>query len=247
LKLLHRERPPGFLVMGAQRASHIMLNRISLSSLLLLLLFALWSGNIMAATFKCGTEIVRPGMTTMDVVLRCGPPSFKELKRVITEGTYGRRFPYGPPDGRGGYSEVTETVETWYYNCGAHRFIKILTFRGGLLDRIRVGRYGSGESDCIGAERRREREEARARAAEATDSALSKKTEYGRISLFGRPYFAEVYLDGKYVCDLPCTVENVEPGLHELRVTRSEYDDWEKRVTIEPGETLFLEVYLDSP
>ena len=101
----------------------------------------------MAATFKCGTEIVRPGMTTMDVLLRCGPPSFKELKRVITEGTYGRRSPYGPPRGRGGYSEVTETVETWHYNCGAHRFIKILTFRGGLLDRVRVGRYGSGEGE----------------------------------------------------------------------------------------------------
>jgi hypothetical protein len=224
-----------------------MLNRISLSSLLTLLLLAFWSGNLMAATFKCGTEIVRPGMTTMQVLLRCGPPSFKELKRVITEGTYGRRFPHGFPQGKGGYSEVTETVETWYYNCGAHRFVKILTFRAGLLRRVRVGRYGSGESDCIGAERRRVREEARARAGEAADYTLSKKSEYGRISVFGRPHFAEVYLDGKYVGDLPCTVENVEPGLHELRVTRSEYEDWEKRVTIDPGETLFLEVYLGSP
>ena len=201
----------------------------------------------MAATFKCGTEIVRPGMTTMQVLLRCGPPSFKELKRVITEGTYGGRFPHGFPQRKGGYSEVTETVETWYYNCGAHRFVKILTFRAGLLRRVRVGRYGSGESDCIGVERRREREEARARAGEVADYTLSKKSEYGRISVFGRPYFAEVYLDGKYVGDLPCTVENVEPGLHELRVTRSEYEDWEKRVTIELGETLFLEVYLGSP
>jgi len=221
--------------------------RITLLSLATLILLAFSSSHPKAATFKCGTEIVRPGMTTMQVLLRCGPPSFKELKRVITEGSYGRRFPHGFPEGKGGYSEVTETVETWYFNCGAHRFVKILTFRAGLLRRVRVGRYGSGESDCIGAERRREREEARARAGEVEDYALSKKSEYGRISVFGRPHFAEVYLDGKYVGDLPCTVENVEPGLHELRVTRSEYEDWEKRVTIDPGETLFLEVYLGSP
>ena len=224
-----------------------MVKRIGILGLVTLSLLAFWNGNLNAVPFKCGTEIVRPGMTTMQVLLRCGPPSFKELKRVITEGTYGRRFPHGFPQGKGGYSEVTETVETWYYNCGTHRFVKILTFRAGLLRRVRVGRYGSGESDCIGAERRREREEARARAGEAADYTLSKKSEYGRISVFGRPHFAEVYLDGKYVGDLPCTVENVEPGLHELRVTRSEYEDWEKRVTIDPGETLFLEVYLGSP
>jgi hypothetical protein len=199
-----------------------------------------------SATFKCGPEIVYSGMTTMDVLVRCGPPSFKEMKRVITEGSYGGRFPNGFPHGRGGYSEVTETVDTWYYNCGAHKFIRILTFRGGRLKRIHVGRYGSGVSDCIGADRRRVREEARARAGEATDSALPKKSEYGRISVFGRPHFAEVFLDGKYVGDLPCTVENVDPGLHELRVTRSEYEDWVKRVTIEQGETLFLEIYLVS-
>lgn len=222
-----------------------MLQRISLSILLTLLLLALWSGHLKASSFKCGTEIVRPGMTTMQVLLRCGPPSFKELKKVITEGTYGRRFPHGFSQEKEAYSEVTETVETWYYNCGAHRFVKILTFRAGLLRRVRVGRYGSGESDCIGAERRREREEARARAGES-DHTLSKKPAYGRISVFGRPHFAEVYLDGNYVGDLPCTVENVDPGPHELRVTRSEYEDWEKRVTVEPGETLYLEVYLGS-
>ena len=221
--------------------------RITLLNLATLILLAFWSGPLKAATFKCGTEIVRPGMTTMQVLLRCGPPSFKELKRVITEGIYGRHFPHGFPEGKGGYSEVTETVETWYFNCGAHRFVKILTFRAGLLRHVRVGRYGSGESDCVGAERRREREEARARAEEVEDYTLTKKSEYGRISVFGRPHFAEVYLDGKYVGDLPCTVENVEPGLHELRVTRSEYEDWEKRVTIDPGETLFLEVYLGPP
>lgn len=224
-----------------------MVKTISISSLLILVLIAFWNGDLLAGTFKCGTEIVRPGMTTMDVLLRCGPPSFKELKRVITEGSYGGRVPHGFPHGSGGYSEVTETVETWYYNCGAHRFVKILTFRGGLLNRVHVGRYGSGESDCIGAERRREREEARARTEKLTDSGLPEKAEYGRISVFGRPYFAEVYLDGNYVGDLPCTVENVAPGLHELRVTRSDYEDWAKRVAIEPGETLFLEVYLGSP
>jgi hypothetical protein len=225
-----------------------MVKRIPILGLVTLMSLALWSDPLKAATFKCGTEIVRTGMTTMQVLLRCGPPSYKELKRVVTEGSYARQFPHELPHTKGGgYSEVTETVETWYFNCGAHRFVKILTFRAGLLTRVRVGRYGSGESDCIGAERRKEREEARARAEEVRDYTLTKKSDYGRISVFGRPHFAEVYLDGKYVGDLPCSVENVEPGLHDLKVTRSEYKDWEKRITIEPGETLFLEVYLGSP
>lgn len=217
-----------------------MFRQIAIVNLLALLILN-YLGNDACAAFKCGREIIRVGYTTMDVLIRCGPPTFKEVKRVVTEGEYGREY----PQWWGSHREVTEVVETWYYNCGPHRFIQILRFRGGILERIRVGRYGSGESDCIGAEKRREREEARARAGEVKDYNLPKELEYGRISIYGHPHFAEVYLDGRYVGDLPCTVEDVEPGSYDLMVTNPEYRDWEKKIKIEPGETLFIEVYLD--
>lgn len=73
----------------------------------------------------------------------------------------------------------------------------------------------------------------------------SRNLGYGRISIFGHPHFAEVYLDGKYVGETPFTLENVEPGAHDIRVKKEEYENWQKRVIVKPGETLHLEVYLD--
>jgi hypothetical protein len=216
-----------------------MVRRITILSFLTLLLIAFFGSDVLAS-FRCGREIARVGDTTMEVLLKCGPPTFKEVKKIVTEGSHGKRFPYGR-----GYDEVTQIVETWYYNCGPHKFIKILTFRGGILENIDVGNYGSGESDCIGAERRKQREESRPHPGETEDLMPSRNLGYGRISIFGHPHFAEVYLDGKYVGDTPFTLENVEPGAHDIRVKKEEYENWQKRVIVKPGETSHLEVYLD--
>lgn len=54
----------------------------------------------------------------------------------------------------GVYSEETERVEKWHYNCGKGKFIYILKFRGGVLKEIERGGYGSGKSDCVGANKR---------------------------------------------------------------------------------------------
>ena len=219
-----------------------MVRRISILSLLPLLLMVFWGSEVFAS-FRCGREIVRVGDTTMEVLLKCGLPTFKELRKVVTKGSYVERLPNGSG---GGYDEVTRIVETWYYNCGTHQFIKILTFRGGILEKIDVGDYGSGESDCIGAERRKQREESRPHSGEKEGSIPSGDLRHGRISIFGHPHYAEVYLNGKYVGDTPCTLENVEAGAHEVMVTKEAYKDWQRRVIVKPGETLHLEIYLDS-
>lgn len=182
-------------------------------------------------SFRCGPNLVRVGETTLEVLLECGPPTYKELRKIETETSPRGVFPYGRP-----YNEVTQIIETWYYNCGPNRFIKILTFRGGILKKIDVGHYGSGASDCIGAERRKGTVEGPLR---------SEALEYGRISVFGFPQYAQVYLDGKPVGELPCTIEDVAPGRHELSVAKAGYKDWRRNVRVIPGETLHLEINLD--
>lgn len=218
-----------------------MARRITALGFLTLLVIIYASGDAFASSsFRCGPNIVRAGDTTAEVLIECGPPTYKEITKIETERDYRETFPFAGP-----YDEVTQIVEAWYYNCGPHKFIKILTFRGGILRRVDTGDYGSGESDCIGAERRRVREKPRSDAGEVEIPTFSRDLGYGRVSIFGHPHFAEVYLDGKYMGDLPCTLDYVEPGTHDLRVTKAEYDDWEKRITVKAGETLHLEVYLD--
>ncbi|MHC4184078.1 MAG: DUF2845 domain-containing protein, partial [Planctomycetota bacterium] len=187
-----------------------------------------------------GPNLVRAGDTTAEVLIECGSPTYKEVTRIETEKGYRETFPYG-----GTFGEVSQIVETWYYNCGPHRFIKILTFRGGLLKSIDTGDYGSGESDCVGAKKRKIHDDTRPYAGETEESRASSSLAYGRISIFGFPHFARVYLDGKLVGDVPSTLEFVEPGKHDLKVTREGYEDWEKRVIVKSGETIHLEVNLD--
>jgi hypothetical protein len=80
----------------------------------------------------------------------CGQPSIKEATGSQTEGSYrGSIRPRGRGryTTRGTYSETSENVETWYYNCGRNKFIQILTFKGGVLVDIEGGGYGSGKAD----------------------------------------------------------------------------------------------------
>jgi hypothetical protein len=205
----------------------------------LTLLVVFYAGNDALASFRCGPNLVRVGQTTVRVLIECGPPTYKEVTRIETTRDYRSIYPYESP-----FDEVTQVVETWYYNCGPNRFIKILTFRGGILRSVSTGRYGSGESDCIGAERRKKREELRSQSGGKQDPS-SEDLDRGRISIYGFPHFADVYLDGKYVGDTPCTLDDIEPGRYVLTVAKEGYRDLERQVMVKPGETLHLEVYLD--
>ena len=102
-----------------------------LSTLTVALLFALL---VVVSTFaqarsvksmRCGTEILRLGASTFELIQKCGDPDLKE--------TIERR---------------EETSERWTYNCGTGRFIKIITLRRGKVWRIEEGDRGSGPSRC---------------------------------------------------------------------------------------------------
>ena len=76
-------------------------------------------------SMRCGTEIVRLGATTYELIQKCGEPDLKETIEAREE-----------------------TSERWTYNCGTGRFIKVITIRGGKVRRIEEGDRGSGPSRC---------------------------------------------------------------------------------------------------
>jgi hypothetical protein len=205
------------------------------------LFFILYSSGTAFAAFKCGQELINIGDDKMEVLLKCGEPSFSELTSLESGRRYGEDLRFGSNSRR-----TTYFVEKWFFNCGPHQFIRILTFRNGRVRDIELGYYGSGESDCIGANNRFEKQGSLPPEYETNDPAYLSDPRHGSISVFGYPHLAKVYLDQEYVGEVPFTLDNVRPGRHTLRIRKEAYRDWTKLVSVKPGETLFLEVYLDK-
>ena len=135
-------------------------------------------------------------------------------------------------------------VEKWHYNCGRHKFIKILMFKGGVLEAIKLGDYGRGKSDCLGAERRKNLREADPDTNKPPTSSSSSDIIYGQIIVLGRPFGAKVFLDGTYKGDIPLTLEYVKAGAHDIMVKNDKYKDRIEKALVTSGETLYLTIYL---
>jgi len=102
---------------------------------ILLILFLAVSSPVLAAdTFRCGPEVITRGDTTVETLLSCGEPSFRE---VLNPGFKGPR------------------VENWFYDCGSGGFLHVLRFVEGRLQDVKTEGYGRGQSECIGALHRR--------------------------------------------------------------------------------------------
>ena len=94
-------------------------------TILCLTLAILLSLSSAAYGFRCGTNLVSVGDNKLQVLQKCGEPTYKEL--IKTDGFI---------------------VEKWYYDCGSLRFIQTLTFAGGFLQTIEEGDYGKGPDRC---------------------------------------------------------------------------------------------------
>jgi len=194
-----------------------------------------------AGGFKCGARIVRIGDTSLEVLNTCGEPSFREYVGTESGGFYSRERREWDSESdrsltRGRYGEFSVDVERWYYDCGRNKFIRILTFKGGILRGIRMGRdYGVGASDCIG----------RASGSSSKEPEREDAASFGTVSILGTPYGAQIYLDQEHVAEIPATLERMEPGAYNLTVRSRGYRDWAKRIVVEPNETVYVNVYLD--
>ena len=79
----------------------------------------------LAQSLRCGQKIVGVGDPTIELLQKCGEPDLKELLK--TNGFI---------------------IEKWTYNCGSARFMKILTLKGGKIQKIENADYGSGPARC---------------------------------------------------------------------------------------------------
>jgi hypothetical protein len=70
------------------------------------------------AAFRCDTDLVRRGMTPLEVVERCGEPHYE----------------FGWTDFR--YPGLFVRVDEWTYELGRNKFRRLLTFENGRLVRI---------------------------------------------------------------------------------------------------------------
>ena len=84
-------------------------------------------------SFRCGSELILRGNTTVETQISCGDPSFKE---VLNPGFKGPR------------------VENWFYDCGFGGWLYLLRFIEGRLQDVKIEGYGRGQSDCTGPEQR---------------------------------------------------------------------------------------------
>lgn len=79
-----------------------------------------------AHALRCGSALVQEGDRKYDVLEKCGEPDFRDSRA-------GAFLPgVGPID----------IIETWYYNRGPSRLLRVLTFHRGRLRAIEIGGPG---------------------------------------------------------------------------------------------------------
>ncbi len=71
------------------------------------------------------------------------------------------------------------------------------------------------------------------------------KENTGWIEVFSEPEGAVVFLDDSSTGKVtPCVLGDVEEGEHYIKLTKEGYEDWEKEVVVEAGDTVYVEAVL---
>jgi hypothetical protein len=99
--------------------------------------------------FRCGSGLVNVGDKTGKVLIECGSPTHKEGAGTKTK-TKSSKTEKDKSAERSSSRGQSRKAERWYYNCGEHDFIYVLTFAGGILEKEETEGYGKGKSDCQG-------------------------------------------------------------------------------------------------
>jgi hypothetical protein len=86
-----------------------------------------------AAALSCDGKLVEAGDTKLDVINRCGEPTWKEVwDEELIEGFADKRLEH----------RTYLPYEEWTYNFGPNRLIYYLVFRGSYLEYIDTGDRG---------------------------------------------------------------------------------------------------------
>ena len=104
-----------------------MRNSVRISVVALLALPWLAAGPVRADAFRCGSSIVREGLTAMEIEDRCGKA---DLIRTREEPVYSRLE-------NGASVQVgTSTTHFWFYERGPNQYVAKITIRDSLAEKI---------------------------------------------------------------------------------------------------------------
>lgn len=117
-----------------------------------LMTFFLAASALIAHAFRCGDEIITVGDSRAKVIIKCGPPTYKEKAAAKKDAPpqSGKRSQATDDRSAGKKRSAAKGVEKWAYNCGKDDFIYVLTFEGGLVAKIDTDGRGRGASECLG-------------------------------------------------------------------------------------------------
>ncbi len=73
---------------------------------------------------------------------------------------------------------------------------------------------------------------------------MLKIAELGTLAVTSKPDAAAVHLDGDYRGNTPLRIEDLEPRAYSLRVSKANFADWQREVTVKPRETVTVEANL---
>jgi hypothetical protein len=102
---------------------------------IILLVTGLFPLHAYADSLSCDGGIVSSGDTTVDLIMKCGQPEWKEShQEEITDLVYPRLK-----------QRTYITVEQWTYNFGPQQLLRIVTIRNGVIAGVRTGQYGTSK------------------------------------------------------------------------------------------------------
>ncbi len=103
--------------------------------LLLLVMSLLLVNQPSAWALRCGSDLISVGDRKLEVLRSCGEPDFVDRWEEVRSGHlyyFGHWYP----------NTETVVIEEWSYNFGPSRFIRILRFENGRLEKIETSGYG---------------------------------------------------------------------------------------------------------
>jgi hypothetical protein len=108
---------------------------------LILLLLVAAAVPAQAQSLQCGTGIVSEGATRVEVLAKCGDPTFVD-KGSISRSSSGGLVGLPIPPGGGSNTTIEVPVEVWLYNLGPDKLMEQLRFVDGRVVKIETLGYG---------------------------------------------------------------------------------------------------------
>jgi hypothetical protein len=110
----------------------------AMTTVLAILLAALWAQGAAADSFRCGTHLVSDGDSLDKVAALCGPPTDIQRREILRRPIeWYRGHPYYTS-----YEPVPVPIEYWIYNLGPSKLMRRLRFEDGLLVDVETLGHG---------------------------------------------------------------------------------------------------------